>query len=189
MSRSVNVSNNSKKCLRNKQNKKYSLTPRANSFIGTNDLFPSIIKGQILTKRGYVEVSEISVNDVVIDDNGNDRNVKGIALSNVGNRKVITIGDNTFTDDYCFIAPNGRKCVVDFKGYVQSMHKNVTDGFAQGVYVRNNLIYLAEHTDLRYLSEELEPSQCCYALIVDGADFIQMNGVTVACARWDGQQE
>lgn len=184
MSRSVIVSNNSKKCLRNKQNKKYSLTPRANSFIGTNDLIPSIIKGSILTKSGPVDVSKISVGDIVIDHNGYDRVIKGVVISRVGCRNVITIDGCSFTDDYCIVAPNGKKCVANFEGYVKSIHQQVIDGSTCGEYIRNNLIYLADSTDLKYLVERLEPMQRGYALIVEDANFIQMDGVIVACARW-----
>lgn len=184
MSRSVIVSTNSKKCLRNKQNKKYSLTPRANSFIGTNDLIPSIIKGCILTKSGPVDVSKISVGDVVIDYNGYDRIIKGVVISRVGCRNVITIDGCSFTDDYCIIAPNGKKCIVDFEGYVKSIQQEITSYSACGKYIRNNLIYLADSTDLNYLMERLEPTQRGYALIVEEADFIQMDGVIAACARW-----
>lgn len=143
-----------------------------------------IISGKVLTKQGFVDVTELAVGMVLLDENGKDCVLKGIITGKLQHRKAVATGNCVFTDDHSYIAPNGKKCTVDFGGYVQSLSRVAVDGEVTGKYVRHNLIYLAKDTDLEFDIKEMSPQTKTYTLIVDGADFVQMDGVVASCARF-----
>lgn len=142
-----------------------------------------IISGKVLTKQGFVNVEELSVGTVLFDEHGNDCVLKAIVPHYVQGRRAVDVGNCSFTDDHSYIAPNGRKCTVNFSGYVKSLNVSYVEGLVEGKYTRHNLMYLAKDTDLAFAVKEVEPQTKTYTLIVDGADFVQMDGVIASCAR------
>ena len=143
-----------------------------------------VISGKVLTKQGYVDIADVKVGMVLLSEQGKDCIVKGIVTGKLQHRKAVEVGNCVFTDDHSYIAPNGRKCTVNFGGYVQSLSREVQDGDVKGKYVRQNLLYLAKDTDLDFVVKEMPEDTKTYTLIVDGADFVQMDGVTASCARF-----
>lgn len=142
-----------------------------------------VISGKVHTKNGLVDILDLKAGMVLLDNNGNDCILRGIVEGRLQGRKAVVVGNCIFTDDHSYIAPNGRRCTVDFKGYVASLDKKPTDGVVSGRYVRDNAIYLAKDTDLQFDIKEMSRYTKTYTLIVEGADFVQMDGVIASCAR------
>lgn len=142
-----------------------------------------IISGSVLTKQGYVKVQDLVAGMIVIDAEGNDRMLKGIVTNKLQDRKAVMVGACVFTDDHSYIAPNGKKCTVDFQGYVRSLATTHSDGVVSGKYARHNLMYLAKDVGLHHKVMEMNRYTKTYTLIVEDADFIQMEGVIASCAR------
>lgn len=142
-----------------------------------------IISGSVLTKQGYVDVTEVIPGMVLVDENGNDCVLKAVVSNRLQDRKAVVVGNCVFTDDHAYIAPNGKKCTVNFNGYVRSLSTMHTDGVYRGRYVRHNLIYLAKDAGLAYEIKEMGRYTKTYTLIVENADFVQMDGVIASCAR------
>lgn len=145
-----------------------------------------VISGKVLTKKGLVDINELKVGMTLLDNKGNDCVLCGIVEGRLQGRKAVTVGNCVFTDDHSYIAPNGCRCTVDFKGYVASLDKKPTDGVVEGRYVRDNSICLAKDTDLEFGIKEMSRYTKTYTLIVAGADFVQMDGVIASCARLVG---
>ena len=142
-----------------------------------------IISGKVLTKQGFVNVEQLIAGMTLLDEQGNDCILKAIVPHKVQGRKAVSVGGCVFTDDHSYIAPNGKKCTVNFSGYVKSLSTSYVEGLVEGKYARHNLMYLAKDTDLAFEVKEISPQTMTYTLIVEGADFVQMDGVVASCAR------
>ena len=142
-----------------------------------------IISGNVLTKQGFVKVEDLTAGMVLLDEHGKDCILKAVVPHRLQGRQAVVVGKCFFTDDHSYIAPNGKKCTVNFGGYVKSLGITYVEGSVKGKYNRHSLMYLAKDTDLDFKVQEMSQYTTTYTLIVDGADFIQMDGVIASCAR------
>ena len=142
-----------------------------------------VISGKVLTKNGFVDITEVTIGMILFDEHGKEHELKGIVTGKLQNRHAVIVSNCVFTDDHSYVSPNGLKCTVNFDGYVQSLDRDVANGKIKGRYIRHSLIHLAKDTDLNFDVKKMSEDTKTYTLIVEGADFIQMDGVIASCAR------
>ena len=143
-----------------------------------------IISGKVYTDQGLVDIHDLKIGMLVIDDAGNKCTLRGIVVGKLQNRKSIKIGNCVFTDDHSYIDANGCVCSFDTKGYFASLAKIPTDGSIQGKYINKSPVYPLDDTSITFELGSMPASTSTYTLIVEGADFVKMDGVTASCARF-----
>lgn len=159
-----------------------------------------IIDGDILTDKGYKHISKLQVNDYVIGNDNKPHKVMGIITSMVKNRKAVFfagIPSAILTDDHLFLLSNDSYGAYDIEGYYRQSRENCTDGNVFGTYSRleekdiidlskNNCVVKYNNKDYgTYLCEKQLPyDTVTYTPIVEDCEWVILNGIIVACARY-----
>lgn len=159
-----------------------------------------IIEGNILTDKGYKHISKLQVNDYVIGNDNSPHKVLGIKTSKVKNRKAVFfagIPSAILTDDHLFLMANNDYGTYDIQGYYRESKENCTDGKVFGTYSRleekdiidlskNNCVIKYNDKDYgTYLCEKIVPyDTVTYIPIVEDCEWVILNGIIVACARY-----
>ena len=159
-----------------------------------------IIEGKILTYNGYKHISKLKFNDYVIGIDNKPHKVMGIKISMVKNRKAVFfagIPSAVLTDDHLFLMANCNYGAYDIGGYYRESRENCTDGNVFGTYSRleekevidlskNNCVIKYNGKDYgTYLCEKQLPyDTVTYTPIVEDCEWVILNGIIVACARY-----
>lgn len=159
-----------------------------------------IIDGNILTDSGYKHISQLQINDCVIDNDNKPHKVLGIKTSKVKNRKAVFfagIPSAVLTDDHLVLLSDNNYGTYDIQGYYKESKENCTDGNVYGTYSRledNDIIDLSKNNCVikyngkdygTYLCEKKLPyDTVTYLPIVEDCEWVILNGIIVACARY-----
>lgn len=151
----------------------------------------SIIEGDILTPCGYRPINTLDEGDHIIDEKGRARKVKGVKHSFLLDKKAIRVKDAIFTKDMLFLLDEDAYGSFDLDECFKAVFNDVRTSTALGhfdrvgkqVYDLNVITTYSNGIHLVAEEVDLPMATSIYTVIVDGARWCNVNGMTVACAK------
>lgn len=151
----------------------------------------SIIEGKVLTPYGYRNIETLERGDFILNEKGKAFQVRGVKQSFLLDKKAVKVGDTIVTADMMFLLDEKAYGSFDVEGCYKAVFKDVRTSLALGHFDRRGLpLYdinvIETYTNGIYLKAtpvELPMATPIYTLIVDGARWCIVDGMTMACAK------
>lgn len=158
-----------------------------------------IVSGRVKTPMGYVDIKDLEVGNYVIGIDFKIHRILGMKTSMVKNRKVVYFEETpnaVLTDDHLFLLANGDYGAYDVAGYYRESKYPCGDENVLGTYARvreKDIVDLSKENYVmkpnlsKLCVKEVPYETVTYTPIVEGCEWIILDGLVVACARYIGK--
>ena len=143
----------------------------------------AIIQGKILTNHGYKDIEELQEGNFIVNERGRFCKVKGIKKSYLLDKKALQLKDTIFTADMLFLTKKVYGS-FDVEACYKAIFKDVRTNRALGHFDRfskGGIYDLSKSVTAKVPS--LPMATPIYTLIVQGARWCIVDGMTMACAK------
>jgi hypothetical protein len=141
-----------------------------------------LIKGNVLTDKGYIALENLKIGDMIADNNGNYHKLKGIVVGKLENRKAVNFKNSpsVFTSEHLFLI-NNKYVTYDIE-YCKTTLSKIIGDIIKGTYERK-LETLTQDINLEVNEEYTKYETKTYTLIVENSELCIVDGIVAACAK------